>query len=163
MLLLKLTLVVLILVIGERGLCTDSDSAPTAKENKNAREALPQESLINNTDSKGCFFQVLPYYESETDFGVLTVNCEKLCPKGIHGTEVNGNPCVASWNYLDSRASIEVQEGLCDHGSCNPRHPPKNHIISLGEEEEEGEEKEDEEEEKKKKKKEKNNKNKKNP
>uniref|UniRef100_A0A6B0UQ50 Putative evasin n=1 Tax=Ixodes ricinus TaxID=34613 RepID=A0A6B0UQ50_IXORI len=121
MLLLKLTLVVLILVIGERGLCTDSDSAPTAKENKNAREALPQESLINNTDSKGCFFQVLPYYESEThffqhtpfgnimfcnkkqmrmrlkmDFGVLTVNCEKLCPKGIHGTEVNGNPCVVS-------------------------------------------------------------------
>uniref|UniRef100_A0A090XB41 Putative secreted protein n=1 Tax=Ixodes ricinus TaxID=34613 RepID=A0A090XB41_IXORI len=149
MLLLKLTLVVLISVIGERALCTDSGPAPSAKEIETAPETLPQELLIHQRDSDGCEYDLLPYFDESdgmdnTDAGFLTVNCTKSCPGEIKKTDVNGNPCVASWRYSDP-TTITVQEGSCKEGFCNPCNPPKPHTITLGEEEEEAEGEEEEE------------------
>uniref|UniRef100_A0A0K8RLH5 Putative secreted salivary gland peptide n=1 Tax=Ixodes ricinus TaxID=34613 RepID=A0A0K8RLH5_IXORI len=125
MLLLKLALVVLISEIGERALC----AASSAEENKIVPKTLPQELLINET-SDGCFYQLLSYID-EHGMGFLTVNCTKVCTGKIQKTDVDGNPCVASWSYLDSTASITVQEGLCDHGFCKPLHPTKDQYYSV--------------------------------
>uniref|UniRef100_A0A0K8RA72 Evasin n=1 Tax=Ixodes ricinus TaxID=34613 RepID=A0A0K8RA72_IXORI len=124
-------------------------SAPSAEENKIAPKTFPQQLLINES-SDGCPYQVLPYIDGH-DMGFLTINCRMSCPAGIQKTDVNGNPCVANWSYLDPATSIRVQEGLCDKGFCNPRDPPKDHTIALEEEEEEeneGEQEGDEEGEK---------------
>ncbi|XP_040076642.1 uncharacterized protein LOC120848693 [Ixodes scapularis] len=135
MVLLKVILVVLISEIGS-----------FAKEDENSPVTLPPQSLINDTDSKGCNRQLLPYFDGdgETGFmggGFLTVNCTKSCPEGIKETDVNGNECLASWNYLDN-STVTVLVGSCKNGSCNPGDPSECRNITLA-----GEDSEEEEEE----------------
>uniref|UniRef100_A0A090XB29 Putative secreted protein n=1 Tax=Ixodes ricinus TaxID=34613 RepID=A0A090XB29_IXORI len=133
MLLLKVILVVLISEI-------DCDPAPSVKENKNAPASLPQESLINNTDSNGCRYQLLPYFGGDDgmdfmDSGFLAVTCTKSCPGGIQENVVDGNPCVVECSYLDGVSeslTIRVLEGSCQDGSCNSGDPPKYRTITLG-------------------------------
>uniref|UniRef100_A0A090X9G8 Putative secreted protein n=1 Tax=Ixodes ricinus TaxID=34613 RepID=A0A090X9G8_IXORI len=144
MLLLKLTLVVLISVIGERALCTDSNPAPLAKENEKAPDTLPQVSLINNTDPNGCRYQVLPWFSDDgMDGGFLTVQCTKSCPKEIQETDADGNPCIVHWNFLGSSTdTIRVLVGECKTGSCSPGRSPEYRDITLGEKGSEEEEEE---------------------
>uniref|UniRef100_A0A147BDH7 Putative secreted protein n=1 Tax=Ixodes ricinus TaxID=34613 RepID=A0A147BDH7_IXORI len=144
MLLLKVTVVVLISEIGS-----------SAKEDENAPVTLPPQSLINDTDSKGCNRQLLPFFDGDEETGIinggfLTVNCTKSCPEGIKETDVNGNPCLAWWRYLDN-STVTVLVGSCKNGSCNVGDPSECRNITLAgndseEEEEEAIEEHEEEE-----------------
>uniref|UniRef100_A0A090X9H0 Putative secreted protein n=1 Tax=Ixodes ricinus TaxID=34613 RepID=A0A090X9H0_IXORI len=147
MLLLKLTLVVLISVIGERALCTDS----SAKENENAPETLPEDLLMIEKDSSGCNYTLLPYFvEATMDYGFLYVSCTKSCPEGKHETAVTGTECVAGVSP-SKEDEVEVTVGSCDGGSCKLGRNPRRITVTLtSEEEEEEEQKEGEEKEEEK-------------
>uniref|UniRef100_A0A0K8RHK4 Evasin n=1 Tax=Ixodes ricinus TaxID=34613 RepID=A0A0K8RHK4_IXORI len=148
MLLLKLTLFILILEIGERAMC--SDSCPM--DAKSSPKALPQSSLLNTTDDKGCKYQVLADWDTG-DF--LIVNCTKTCPKGEHSTVTNGQTCIITVRESTTPEDVIVLVGTCNNGSCVAKNEPDCRRITLpvpgdddeGDEEEEEEDDEEEAEE----------------
>uniref|UniRef100_A0A090X9H2 Putative secreted protein n=1 Tax=Ixodes ricinus TaxID=34613 RepID=A0A090X9H2_IXORI len=152
MLSLKLTLVVLILEIGERVLCagscaTDAESSPVN---------LPPSSLINTTDDKKCRYQVLA---DLVNMGFLTVDCTKVCPTGEGSPVTNGESCILTVTWSPGSNDVTVSVGTCENGTCVTPGKSDCRTITLpgpysgeeGEEEEEDEEEEEEEEVEKKK------------
>uniref|UniRef100_A0A0K8R3D9 Putative transcription factor n=1 Tax=Ixodes ricinus TaxID=34613 RepID=A0A0K8R3D9_IXORI len=149
MLLLKLTLVILILEIGERTMCSKSGSTSSAQENEDVSNPLPPGTYINVPDEKGCSYkQILDYSEGEALMGnYLVLTCTKSCPPGQKRNVVDGNKCTATLKLL-TNGTVDVTVGSCAGGSCIPDSPPHSRIITLleeGAEEEEEEEAEGEE------------------
>uniref|UniRef100_A0A090XE77 Putative secreted salivary gland peptide n=1 Tax=Ixodes ricinus TaxID=34613 RepID=A0A090XE77_IXORI len=175
MLLLKLTLVILILEIGERTMC--SGPCPTAAESSPLD--LPPGSLLDTPDNKKCNYKVLADLDA---MEVLIVNCTKTCTNGKHRTVTNGQTCINKfWVSTSATAqsgpastapkeitqpkvteteSTELNEvtvlvGTCQNGSCVAPDNTNCRTITLpeeadddeGDEEEEEDEEEDEEEE----------------
>uniref|UniRef100_A0A0K8RH81 Putative secreted salivary gland peptide n=1 Tax=Ixodes ricinus TaxID=34613 RepID=A0A0K8RH81_IXORI len=146
MLWLKLTLVILILEIGERAMCSDSCSMDA----KSSPKALPQSSLLNTTDDKGCKYQVLADWDTG-DF--LIVNCTKTCPKGERSTVTNGQTCILKVTGSTGSDEVTVSVGTCNDGTCvTPKKPdcrtitPPEPVDEEDEEDTEEDEEQDEEE-----------------
>uniref|UniRef100_A0A090XES4 Putative secreted protein n=1 Tax=Ixodes ricinus TaxID=34613 RepID=A0A090XES4_IXORI len=137
MLLLKLTLVVLTSVIGERALCTDSGTALQAKEKEKEFESLLQKVLMTDT-SNGCTSKLLPYFENVKDNGFLAVNCTKSCQEDKQEKVVDGNECIVTLQSSDGD-EVKVEVGSCDNGSCKPKSSPKYITVTLTDAEEEEE------------------------
>uniref|UniRef100_A0A090XD02 Evasin n=1 Tax=Ixodes ricinus TaxID=34613 RepID=A0A090XD02_IXORI len=150
MVLLKLTLVILILEIGERTMCSD----PCKMEAESSPFKLPQSSLLDAPDEEGCKYQLL-FVEAE---GPLVVNCTKDCPNGEKKTVTEGEACIVTVKKAADPDDVIVLVGSCDkEGSCVTKGDSDCRTITLpgpdsdeGEDEEEGEEEEEEEKGKKK-------------
>uniref|UniRef100_A0A090X9G0 Putative secreted protein n=1 Tax=Ixodes ricinus TaxID=34613 RepID=A0A090X9G0_IXORI len=57
----------------------DSGPAPSDVEKENALESLPQESLLTQKDSTGCYYSLLPYLDEVTmDGGFLASKLVKI-------------------------------------------------------------------------------------
>uniref|UniRef100_A0A0K8R9S9 Evasin n=1 Tax=Ixodes ricinus TaxID=34613 RepID=A0A0K8R9S9_IXORI len=140
MLSLKLTLVVLILEIGERALCAD----PCPMAAGSSEVGLDPSSLLDTPDNEKCNYKVLADL-NHMDF--LIVNCTKDCQDGKRSTVTDGQSCIVMVTKAATPDEVTVSVGLCHNGTCDPKGDPDCRTITLPKPGDDDEEDEDEEEE----------------